>query len=169
LTEQDLSRVIAVFRKHLKDSFLVVLGGDVTVWGKARLKRFIQQLKGLNYAIVTNGVLLDESYLRELKQVGLKNLSFSADPLGCLDRARKTNSAMRLMQMAKKVGVTDRHATLTLDAKNFRDAPRMVAQLNRGKCWSEITPYIAYPSHDYDFGFFDEQFVFHMSDYFPLR
>jgi len=169
LDEEEIFRIIGVLKKHLKDAFVVVLGGDVTVWGKRRMKRFVKQLVGLNYAIVTNGVLLNEQYVWELKECGLKNLSLSADPMGCQDRARKTNSTLGLIEIARRIGIKDRHATLTLDRKNFKGAVKLVKLLSREKCWSEITPYIAYPSHAYDFGFYDEQFDFRLSDRYELH
>jgi len=169
LTEEDVYRVIAVLKRHFSDSFIVILGGDVTVWGKKRLKRFVKHLGDLSYAIVTNGMLLDEQYIRELKACGLKNLSLSADPMGCQDRARKTSNALRVIEVAKRLGVEDLHATLTLDRENYKGATMLVKLLSKEGCWSEITPYIAYPSHDYDFGFYDRKFAFRMSDWHALN
>jgi len=169
LMESDIHRVISVFKKHFSDAFLVVLGGDVTVWGKQRMIRFVNALSSLNYAIVTNGVLIDESYLEELMIAGLKNLSLSVDPQGCMDRSKKSVKALELISLARRLGLKDRHATLTLDRKNFKDAPKLVKTLTKEGCWAEITPYIAHPSPDYDFGFYSESLTFKKSDYFALR
>lgn len=169
LMEEDIFRIITMLKKHFADSFLVILGGDVTVWGKKRLKRFVKRLGNLRYAIVTNGVLLNEQYLRELKKCGLKNISLSADPMGCRDRSRKTQVALELVEIARKLELKDRHVTITLDSQNFKGAPALVKRLTKVECWSEITPYIAYPSPDYDFGFYNAKFVFHMRDFYELK
>jgi len=135
--------------------FTILLGGDVTTWGDD-LPKFTKEMSkvGLPFAFTTNGVLLDETFLKKLKETATTSVSVSLDTLK--NRADKhenikSNTTMALLPMMNRLGFKDLHCTVTVDSTNLEEVPAIIKYLTSQKTYAEITPMLFGKSVAYDY------------------
>ena len=135
--------------------FTILLGGDITTWGDD-LPKFTKAMTeaGLSFAFTTNGVLLDETFLKKLKETAATSVSVSLDTLKSRADSCENNKSlatMALLPMMNRLGFKDLHCTVTVDSTNLEEVPAIIRYLTSQKTYAEITPMLFGKSAAYDY------------------
>jgi len=133
--------------------FTVMLGGDVTTWGDDLVK-FVGATAGMPLGFTSNGLLLTEDYLKELKKNGLDSVSVSLDTLKNRKDTNeniKSQRTIQLLPLLNKLGFKDLHCTVTVDNTNLEEVPAIIRYLTGMKTYAEITPMLFGKSKAYDY------------------
>ena len=121
------------------ERFIVLLGGDV-LW-VPKVVGMVKHLNTLNLPYAFQTSACDASIMEKVLP-HLKNLSISVDPCpeGDASRWLKSNMGLYWAGRAKQLNPDiDIHATITIDAKNYKYVMATVRNLSALGIWSETT------------------------------
>jgi len=153
--KQWISNLKSLNEKIPSIGFTILLGGDITTWGDD-LPQFTEAMAEahLPFAFTTNGVLLDETFLKKLKETAIRSVSVSLDTLKTrADNCEnlKSQTTMALLPMMNRLGFKDLHCTVTVDSTNLEEVPDIIRYLTLQKTYAEITPMLFGKSSSYDY------------------
>lgn len=169
LSEDDLHKVVAIFKRAFTGLNLIILGGDILSWEFGKVSRLVKKLEGLNYSVVTPCIPETHSKIKRLKSLGLKNVVMSSEPLGCGNRNIQKYKFENLLERVLPIKECLSGIELIVDRRNIKFLTSTVKWLLKLGLPVSISSSFSYPSHIYDFGFYDESLNFKVRDYFEVN
>lgn len=135
--------------------FVCLLGGEITLWGKDffRFVKLMNERVKVFWNFTSNGIVINERWLRKLKSCGMDTLSLSYDGKGLQDEGqrKKSQKVLDLLKIIKKLKFVEPHITITVDKENIFQLPSIVEFFTQEGFWLEVTPLIFGKTNHYDY------------------
>ena len=149
MSVEQWAKAFDIIYNKLGASFIAIYGGEPTMLGKKKLLDIIDILNtykkdGKSYTIISNSVLLDDNYIKELIEHSLDSWTASVDTISDeaeyadYDAFKKTRCGLEALKKLRAGGVRDVCGIITVHKKNIKNIPLTVHYLTRHGIWASM-------------------------------